>query len=32
MYKQILEGRKEIFYLTTHSTYFIYDYKAQDIW
>ena len=25
-------GRKEIFYLTTHSTHFIYDYMASDIW
>ena len=25
-----LEGRKEIFYLTTHSTYFIYGYMASD--
>ena len=27
-----LEGRKEIFYLTTHSTHFIYGYMASDIW
>ena len=26
------EGRKEMFYLTTHSTYFIYGYMASDIW
>ena len=26
------EGRKEMFYLTTHSTHFIYDYMAFDIW
>ena len=26
------EGRKEMFYLTTHSTHFIYGYKASDIW
>ena len=26
------EGRKEIIYLTTHSTHFIYDYMASDIW
>ena len=26
------EGRKEIFYLTTHSTHCIYDYMASDIW
>ena len=24
--------RKELFYLTTHSTHFIYDYIASDIW
>ena len=28
----LLEGRKEMFYLTTHSTYFIYSYMASDIW
>ena len=27
-----LEYRKEMFYLTTHSTHFIYDYMASDIW
>ena len=26
------EGRKEIFYLTTHSTHFIYVYMASPIW
>ena len=26
------EGRKEMFYLTTHSTYFIYGYMVSDIW
>ena len=26
------EGRKEMFYLTTHSTHFIYSYMASDIW
>ena len=26
-----LKGRKEMFYLTTHSTHFIYDYMASDI-
>ena len=26
------EGWKEMFYLTTHSTYFIYGYMASDIW
>ena len=25
-------GRKEMFYLTTHSTHFIYGYTASDIW
>ena len=25
-----IRGRKEMFYLTTHSTYFIYDYMASD--
>ena len=25
-------GRKEIFYLTMHSTHFIYGYMASDIW
>ena len=27
-----LEGRKEMFYVTTHSTHFIYGYMASDIW
>ena len=26
------QGRKEMFYLTTHSTHFIYSYMASDIW
>ena len=26
------EGRKEMFYLTTHSTHFIYGYMASHIW
>ena len=26
------EGRKEMFYLTTHSTHFIYGYIVSDIW
>ena len=26
------EGRKEMFYLTTHSTHFLYGYMALDIW
>ena len=25
-------GRKEMFYLTTHSTHFIYGYMASHIW
>ena len=28
----VLEGRKEMLYLTTHSTHFIYGYMASDIW
>ena len=31
-YFVILEGRKEMFYLTTYSTHFIYGYMASDIW
>ena len=27
----LLQGRKEMFYLTTHSTHFIYGYMASDI-
>ena len=27
-----LYGRKEMFYLMMHSTHFIYDYMASDIW
>ena len=27
-----MEGRKEMFYLTKHSTHFIYGYMASDIW
>ena len=27
----MLEGRKEMFYLTTHSTHFIYGYMASDM-
>ena len=26
------EGRKEMFYVTTHSIHFIYGYMASDIW
>ena len=28
----ILDRKKEMFYLTTHSTHFIYGYMASDIW
>ena len=28
----IQEGRKEMFYLMTHSTHFIYGYMASEIW
>ena len=28
---KVKEGRKEMFYLTTHSTHFIYGYMASDI-
>ena len=28
----VMEGRKDIFYLTMHSTHFIYGYMASDIW
>ena len=27
-----IEGEREMFYLTTHSTHFIYGYMASDIW
>ena len=27
-----LYGMKEMFYITTHSTYLIYSYMASDIW
>ena len=27
-----MEGRKDMFYLTTHSTHFIYGYMASYIW
>ena len=29
---EVMEGRKEMFYLTTHSTHFIYCYMASNIW
>ena len=29
---KLQEGRKEMFYLTTHLTHFIYGYMASDIW
>ena len=28
----VKEGRKEMFYLMTHSTHFIYSYMGSDIW
>ena len=31
-YRLESEGRKNMFYLTTHSTHFIYGYVASDIW
>ena len=30
--RQVDIRRKEMFYLTTHSTHFIYGYMASDIW
>ena len=32
LYILILHSRKEMFYLTMHSTHFIYGYMASDIW
>ena len=29
--EKVYEGRKEMFYLTTHSTHFIYGYMATEI-
>ena len=31
-YLAVMKGRKEMFYLTMHSTHFIYSYIASDIW
>ena len=31
-YKEVREREWEMFYLTTHSTHFIYGYMASDIW
>ena len=31
LFKVVKEVRKEMFYLTTHSTHFIYGYMASDI-
>ena len=31
-YNGIFGGEREMFYLTTHSTHFIYGYMASDIW
>ena len=28
----VCKGRNEMFYLTTHSTHFIYGYMASNIW
>ena len=28
----MIKGKKEVFYLTTYSTHFIYGYMASDIW
>ena len=30
--RRIKEGRKEMFYLPTHSTHFMYGYMASYIW
>ena len=30
--RQLINGRKEMFYLMRHSTGFIYGYMASDIW
>ena len=27
-----MEGKKDFFYITTHSTHFIYGYMVSDIW
>ena len=32
LYSRIREREREMFYLTTHSTHFIYGYMASDIW
>ena len=32
IYRHMIEGRKEIFYLTMHSTHFIYGYMVSDIY
>ena len=32
IYKLEMEGRKEMIYLTMHSTHFIYGYMVLDIW
>ena len=31
IYTKVKEGRKEMFFLTTHSTHFIYGYMASDM-
>ena len=30
--RNVKEGRKDMFYVTTHSTHFIYGYMTSDIW
>ena len=32
LHPEVTTGRKEMFYLTTHSTHSIYGYMASDIW
>ena len=32
LYTSVIERQREMFYLTTHSTHFIYGYMASDIW
>ena len=29
---QLIKRKKEVFYLTTHSTHFVYGYMASDTW
>ena len=30
--QEVILGRKDMFYLMTHSTHFIYSYMASDVW